>query len=120
MGTRWVRAELCGDYSREERCDLGSGLLGAPPITGTSVMSPGVAKQIVGQDQCGVGGQRWEVWFGFPVWVLTGEGGFTPPGQGCLWAPLGQGRSRLPFTPSEQDSLLALKGVEPQGSHNGL
>lgn len=56
MGTRWAWAELCGDYSREERCDLGSGLLGAPPITGTSEMSPGVAKQIVGEDQCGVGG----------------------------------------------------------------
>lgn len=44
MGTRWAWAELCGDYSREESCDLGSGLRGAPPITGTSEMSPGVAK----------------------------------------------------------------------------
>lgn len=49
----------------------------------------------------------------------AGEGGFTPTGQGSLWAPLEEG-SGEPFTSSGQDSLLALEGIEAQGNQNRL
>lgn len=49
----------------------------------------------------------------------AGEGGFTPPGQSSLWAPLEEGSGES-FTSSGQDSLLAHEGTETQGNQNRL